>query len=97
MQRDVKSSNSAINSEDSAEFARSRQHPPARGLRGAWLFTERYGICIVMDSVNNQWTELLKQYARVPAKARDLVVEEQILQSKKTILKSLLLLNPVRF
>ena len=50
-----------------------------------------------MDSVNNQWTELLKQYARVPAKARDLVVEEQILQSKKTILKSLLLLNPVRF
>ena len=70
---------------------------PRAAFRGSWLFTERYGICIVMDSVNNQSTELLVQYASVPAKARDLVVEEQIVQNKKTILKSLLLLNPIRF
>ena len=95
--RDVQLSNSPITCEDSAEFARSRQHPPARGLRGARLFTERYGICILMDSVNNQSTELLVQYAGVQAKTRNLVKEEQIVQSKKTTLKSLLLLNPIRF
>ena len=50
-----------------------------------------------MHSVNNQSTELLVQYAGVQAKTRNLVKEEQIVQSKKTILKSLLLLNPIRF
>jgi hypothetical protein len=53
-----------------------------------------------MDSVNNQPTELLVQCAK--AKAREPVVisdalrralEEQIVQSNKTVLKSMLLLN----
>ena len=55
-----------------------------------------------MDSVNNQPTDLLVECATVQAKAREPVVisdaqrralEEQIVQSNKTILRGMLLLN----